>query len=243
MKKKILVTGGTSGIGFSFLKKNIKKNCQFYIIGRDFSNIDKNIVSKKDKQKVNKITFDFKNDLKKFDFKKIPKLDHLVLAAGIAKHNLIKDFNEKIFDEVLNINLIQTAKFLGLLIKNNKINNNASIVVISSISGYKMAFNFHYAYSISKAGLIAMVRSLANELGSKKIRVNAVAPGMVSTPLADKLNKDDYFTNLDKEKYLLSKRYARPSEIADVIDFLLSTKASFITGETIVVDGGFTLTK
>ena len=106
-----------------------------------------------------------------------------------------------------------------------------------------MAFNFHYAYSISKAGLIAMVRSLANELGSKKIRVNAVAPGMVSTPLADKLNKDDYFTNLDKEKYLLSKRYARPSEIADAIDFLLSTKASFITGETIVVDGGFTLTK
>ena len=66
---------------------------------------------------------------------------------------------------------------------------------------------------------------------------------MVSTPLANKLNKDEYFTNLDKGKYLLGKRYAKPSEIADVIDFLLSSKSSFITGQTIVVDGGFTLTK
>jgi 3-oxoacyl-[acyl-carrier protein] reductase len=78
-------------------------------------------------------------------------------------------------------------------------------VVVSSISGYKMAFNFHYAYSISKAGLIAMTKSLANELSAKMIRVNAVAPGMVSTPLADKLNQDNYFTKIDKAKYLLGK--------------------------------------
>ena len=134
---------------------------------------------------------------------------------------MIKEFDEKIFDDVLNINLLQTAKFLGFLVKNKKINNNASVVVVSSISGYKMAFNFHYAYSISKAGLVAMTRSLANELSTKMIRVNAVAPGMVSTPLADKLNQDNYFTKIDKAKYLLGKRYAKSSEISDVINFLL----------------------
>jgi 3-oxoacyl-[acyl-carrier protein] reductase len=187
------------------------------------------------------ISFDFNRSLKKFDFNKIRKLDYIVLSAGIHKPNLIKVFNEKIFDEVVAINLTQTAKFIALLTKKNKINNNASIVTVSSISGYKMAFNFSFAYSISKAGLIGMTKSLAVELSPKSIRVNAVAPGMVNTPMSDGVYVDDYFLKLDKEKYLLGKRYARTSEISDVINFLLFSKSSFITGQTIVIDGGFTL--
>ena len=170
-------------------------------------------------------------------------MDYVVLSAGVAKYNLIKDFNEKSFDEVVNINLIQTSKLMSYLVKNNKLNNHASIVVISSISGHKMAFNFNYAYSISKAGLKAMVESLACELGTKLIRVNSIAPGMVNTPLRKKLNQDDHFTKIDKSKYLLGKRYANTREITDVINFLLSDSSSFITGQTIIVDGGFTLTK
>jgi NAD(P)-dependent dehydrogenase (short-subunit alcohol dehydrogenase family) len=243
MKKKILITGATSGIGLSFFKKNLIKNFEFYLVGRNFVNVKKFLKNKKNKSKINLINFDFKNNLKNFNFKKIPKLDYVVLAAGIARHNLIKDFDEDSFDEVLSINLIQTAKFIALLVKNEKINNKASIVSVSSISGYKMAFNFHYAYSISKAGLIGMTKSLANELSSKLIRVNSVAPGMVNTPLAEGINNDDYFLKIDKEKYPLGKRYARTSEISDVINFLLFSKSSFITGQTIVIDGGFTLTK
>jgi len=243
VKKKILITGATSGIGLSFVKKNIHKNYEFYFIGRNFLEINKFIKINKIKNKIKLINFDFKNNLKNFNFKEIPKLDYIVLAAGISKLNLIKDFNEKFFDEIIHINLIQTAKFIALLVKNNKINNKASIVTISSISGLSMAFNFHYAYSISKAGLIAMTKSLALELSAKLIRVNAVAPGMVSTPLITNLNEDDHFTNIDKAKYPLGKRYAHPNEIADLINFLLSSKSSFITGQTVVIDGGFTLSK
>ena len=243
MIKKILITGATSGIGFNFFKKNLKKNFEFYLVGRDFKKLSEYISKKKIKKKIKLINFKFEKRIKNFNFEQIPKLDYVVLAAGITRPNLIKDFNEKYFDEVIHINLFQTAKFIATLVKLKKINNKASIVTVSSISGRKMAFNFHYAYSISKAGLEAMMMSLANELGNKLIRVNAVAPGMVDTPLLKNLLQDNYYTKIDKEKYLLGKRYAYASEVSDAITFLLSTKSSFITGQTIVIDGGFTLTK
>ena len=110
-----------------------------------------------------------------------------------------------------------------------------------------MAFNFNYSYSISKAGLKAMVETLACELGSKFIRVNSIAPGMVETPLRKKLNHDSFITDIDKSKYILGKKKKKKDintkEITDVINFLLSKNSSFITGQTIIVDGGFTLTK
>ena len=243
MKKRLLITGATSGIGLDFLKKNINKNYEFFLIGRNFSKIDSLIKNKKHKSKINIINFDLRNNLNKKNFKKIPKFDYVVLSAGIFKQNLIRDFNEKLFDEIIQVNLVQTAKLLGFLVKNNKLNSKASIAVVSSISGYKMAFNFHYAYSISKAGLIAMTKSLANELSVKLIRINSIAPGMVNTSFTKLFNDDKYLTRIDQEKYLLGKRYAKISEITNVIEFLLSSKSSFITGETIVVDGGFTLTR
>jgi len=243
MKKRLLITGATSGIGLDFLKKNINKNYEFFLIGRNFSKIDSLIKNKKYKSKIKIINFDLRNNLNKINFKKIPKFDYVVLSAGIFKQNLIRDFNEKLFDEIIQVNLVQTAKLLGFLVKNNKLNSKASIVVVSSISGYKMAFNFHYAYSISKAGLIAMTKSLANELSIKLIRINSIAPGMVNTSFTKLFNDDKYLTRIDQEKYLLGKRYAKISEISNVIEFLLSSKSSFITGETIVVDGGFTLTR
>ncbi len=241
--KNVLVTGATSGIGLNYVKKNLNKDYNFFLIGRNFTDLKNYIKNKKIKSKIKFINFDFKKKIGLFNFNKIPKLDYIVLSAGIAKYNLIKDFNENIFDEVININLIQTSKFVGFLVKKNKINEYASIVVISSISGCKMAFKLNYAYSISKAGLKAMVETLACELASKYIRVNSVAPGMVETPLNKKLSNDDYFTKIDKTKYLLGKRYAKVKEISDVINFLLSKNSSFITGQTIIVDGGFTLTK
>ena len=97
---------------------------------------------------------------------------------------------------------------MSYLVKNNKLNNHASIVIISSISGFKMAFNFNYSYSISKAGLKAMVETLACELGNKFININSIAPGMVNTPLRKKLNQDEFLKNRYVQIHF-PKRYAR----------------------------------
>ena len=110
MKKRLLITGATSGIGLDFLKKNINKNYEFFLIGRNFSKIDSLIKNKKHKSKINIINFDLRNNLNKINFKKIPKFDYVVLSAGIFKQNLIRDFNEKLFDEIIQVNLVQTAK-------------------------------------------------------------------------------------------------------------------------------------
>lgn len=104
--KNILVTGATSGIGLDFVKKNLGRNYNFFLVGRNFDELNKFIKKKNIKSKINIINFDFNKKLVFFNFKKIPKLDYIVLSAGVAKYNLIKDFDEKIFDEVVNINLI-----------------------------------------------------------------------------------------------------------------------------------------
>ena len=83
--KNVLVTGASSGIGFDFVKKNLNKDYNFFLIGRNFNNLKSYINNKKFKSKINIINFDFKKKISLFDFKKIPKLDYVVLSAGIAK--------------------------------------------------------------------------------------------------------------------------------------------------------------
>ncbi|MBP7088508.1 MAG: 3-oxoacyl-[acyl-carrier-protein] reductase [Candidatus Omnitrophica bacterium] len=165
---------------------------------------------------------------------KFSKIDILVNNAGITKDNLALRLSENDWDKVIEVNLrgaFLCSKFCAkYMIKQRE----GKIVNISSIIG--LVGNAGQAnYSASKAGLIGLTKSLAKELGSRNICVNAVAPGYIQTEMTDKLT--------DKVKEEMAKkipliRLGTPADVASAVLFLASNKADYITGQVLVVDGG-----
>jgi NAD(P)-dependent dehydrogenase (short-subunit alcohol dehydrogenase family) len=152
----------------------------------------------------------------------------LVNNAGIWEMDKVADMTYDVWDKTLEVNLTAPVILATTLGKSMK--PGSSIVNISSTDGLTGGYN-GLSYSASKAGLISITKSLGNTLGSKGVRVNAVAPGWVDTEMtADAPVETNNATPLG--------RNGKPEEIATVVEFLVSDKASYINGETVVVDGG-----
>ena len=158
----------------------------------------------------------------------------LVNNAGITRDGLMIRMKEEQFDDVIRINLkgaYNMMQLCGAMMMRAK---RGRIVNISSISG--MVGNFgQINYCAAKAGLIGMTKTAAKELGSRGITVNAVAPGFIDTDMTSKLSEE---LKENAKKQIALGRFGKPEEIAGVVSFLVSDNASFITGQTIVADGG-----
>ncbi len=165
---------------------------------------------------------------------KFGKIDVLVNNAGITKDMLIMRMKKEDFEDVININLIGTFNVTKNVIpymmkqRRGKIINLSSVVGISGNAGQTN-------YSASKAGIIGFTKSLANELGSRTILVNAVAPGIIETDMTNIL-KDEVKEEISKNIPL--KRTGTVNDVANVIKFLASDDSSYITGQVINIDGG-----
>lgn len=230
----LLITGGTSGIGLNYLKKYLDNYENIFVLGRNDSNI-KSIG-------VNFISYDFLSDYTNFDFvQSLPKLDKLVFSAGFVSNNPLMKYDSNNTNSVVNVNLLSQLNLFGKLYSAKKLNNNASVVFISSLLGCEIGMFAGSAYAASKAGLSGAVKVLAIEAARKGIRVNSIAPGMVESPLTNNLNIGHDLLNQDRAKYPLGKKYLSEEEVSDVVNFLLSDSASAITGQNLVVDRGFTL--
>lgn len=239
--KNVIVTGGASGIGLATAKKLSLDN---HVIIADVKDIDTNFINQNFDNPENvsffKCDISKKNDIlsiRQYVLDEFKKLDYLVCDAGIMPLPCeIDNITDEIMDRTIDVNLKGTFRclnILGNLIKETS--GKGSIVTLSSVDGI-IGEPYGVIYSTTKAGIISLTKSFARYFKGD-IRVNCVAPGLIDTPLTDSTGEDPSWTT----DVSIIKRVGRPEEIADSINFLLSDQASYITGQILTVDGGFTL--
>ena len=240
-RKTVIVTGGSRGIGkyislafamagynvvinYNKSKESAEQLCEeVKKHGVDSLAVKADVSSFEESQKL------VENAIEHFK-----KIDVLVNNSGIVKDNLILRMKEEDFDSVIEVNLKGTWNMCrhisGHLLKNRegKIINITSVVALIGNPGQSN-------YVASKAGIIGLTKTLAKEMGSRNITVNAVAPGFIETEMTNELPSEVQDTYL---KQIPLKRFGKASEVADLCVFLASSKADYITGQTISVNGG-----
>lgn len=166
---------------------------------------------------------------------KLGGIDILVNNAGIHKKTLFLEMSEEEWDETLNINLKGVFNCCKAVIRHMIKKRSGKIVNIASIGGIMGSYG-HVHYAAAKAGVIAFTRSLALELGRYRINVNAVAPVLIRTKMTEEMiaKKGEMLL-----KNIAMRRFGKPQNVAELVAFLVSDSASYITGQTIVIGGGF----
>ncbi|GAA5154054.1 SDR family oxidoreductase [Amycolatopsis dongchuanensis] len=165
-------------------------------------------------------------------------LDVLVLTAATNVRKRILDYAPEEFDRVVALNLKATFTVLRAFGRRMVERGSGSIVVFSSVRGFVVEPG-QSVYAATKAGAIQLVKTAAAEFGEAGVRVNAIAPGVVETPLTDQIKADPGWYHAYAAKGALG-RWAKPSELAGAVVFLASDAATYVTGSTLMVDGGWT---
>ncbi len=232
--KKVLVTGASRGIGHAIAFRLLSEG--YEIVGTSTS---KEGADKLSKQGIEGYVLNL-NNLKEVEASwsiisnDHPDIDILINNAGFTKDNLVLRMSEEEWSDVINVHLNSIFRLSKKVIKPMLKKRWGRIINISSASaalGNKGQAN----YAAAKAGIEAFSRSLARELGSRGITVNAVAPGFITTDMTEKNNGVDESTLVNQ---IPLGRFGKPSEVAHLISFLCSEEASYITGQTIHINGG-----
>jgi len=239
-----IITGASRGIGAAIAKELAKRGLTVII---NYNANEERAVSlcesiRKDQGKC---------EVKKFDValseqvdaafsqivEKYQSIDYLINNAGIVSDNLIIKMKDEEFDKVVKTNLYGTFNCCRIAAKYMLKQKFGVILNITSIIGI-MGNAGQSNYAASKAGIIGLTKSLAKELGSRNIRVNAIAPGFIETDMTDKLNIIQRKMLVDR---IALKRLGSPQDVANLAAFLLSEEASYITGEVIAINGGLSI--
>ena len=236
-EKNIIVTGASGGIGNSIIKILSEAGANILASG---TRIEKLNVLKKNFEKIKILKFDISQQDKIEEFienstKELGgSLDCVVNNAGITQDNLAIRMSLEEWQKVIDINLTSTFLMSKFAIKKMLKNKSGKIVNITSVVGH--TGNLGQAnYTASKAGIIAMSKSLAIEYAKKNINVNCISPGFIKTAMTEKI--DEKFKEIIISK-IPSARLGEPDDIANAVVFLSSDKSSYINGETIHVNGG-----
>ena len=236
-KKNVIVTGASGGIGNAIIKKLSKAGANILASG---TRIEKLEELKKNFENIKILKFDISESDKIEEFIENAtnelggSLDGIVNNAGITKDNLAIRMSLDEWQKVININLTSTFLMSKFAIKKMLKNKSGKIVNITSVVGH--TGNLGQAnYTASKAGIVAMSKSLAIEYAKKNININCISPGFIQTAMTDKI--DDKFKEVIISK-IPSARLGEPDDIANAVLFLSSDQSNYINGETLHVNGG-----
>ena len=240
--KTVLITGASRGIGAAIAKK---LNTSYNLILTYKENKDKALNLLEDLRKENPNVIAVKCDVKNedeinslFDLaeKNFSHVDILINNAGISYFGLIQDMTLSDWNEILRTNLSSIFLTSKRAIPNMVCQKSGVIINISSIWG-SLGASLEVAYSATKGGVNSFTKALSKELLPSNIRVNAISPGIVDTDMTKfDLSEDD---KKSLKEDLIEKRFAKSEEIANLVEFLISEKGSYITGSIFDINGGF----
>ncbi|MEO0139312.1 MAG: SDR family NAD(P)-dependent oxidoreductase [candidate division WOR-3 bacterium] len=228
--KVAIITGATSGIGLATARVLKREGWNLSLVGRNTEKIQlefpEDLIIKAD-------VSDYKSaeEIVNKTVERFGRLDALINNAGQTLDKPLIRLSPEELENIFRVNLFSAFMLTKSALKYLK---GGVVVNVSSVVGI-VGNAWQTSYAATKAGLIAFTKSLAKEMGSRNIRVVAVAPGYIETPMTEGLPDEV------KKKYLESialKRFGKPEEVAEVIAFLVSDRASYISGQVIVVDGG-----
>ena len=236
-KNNIIVTGATGGIGNSIIKKLYDTGANILATGTKDEKLEE---LKKKFQNIQTLRFDIsqienlENFIEDATKKLGGKLDCVINNAGITQDNLAIRMSIEEWKKVIDINLTSTFLISKFAIKKMLKNKRGKIINITSVVGHTGNLG-QTNYTASKAGIVAMSKSLAIEYAKKNININCISPGFIKTAMTDKI--DDKFKEAIISK-IPSGRLGEPEDVANAVVFLASQQSNYINGETLHVNGG-----
>jgi 3-oxoacyl-[acyl-carrier protein] reductase len=239
--KVVLITGASRGIGRSIAQEFAKNGAN--VAFTYLSSVEKGQALEKELSEYGTQIKGYRSDASLYNeaeelvnsvIADFGKIDVLINNAGITKDTLLMRMSEEQWDDVLRINLKSVFNLTKACTKPMMKAKSGSIINITSVVGL-MGNAGQANYSASKAGMIGFTKSIAKELGSRNIRTNAIAPGFIETEMTEELNEDQLKAWLAN---IPLKRAGKGNDIANACMFLASDMSAYITGQTIVVDGG-----
>lgn len=237
--KVILITGSSRGMGGAAARLAVERGAKVILHGKTETEALKSLAKSLNAEYIACDVADKKAVSKAVDevLKKVGRVDALINSAGFVKVVPFIETDDEHWIESYKINVLGTVHFIQAVLPYMQKAKKGRIVNVASIRGHaNMASNRGMAYSASKAAIVSLTASLAKEY-APEIAVNAISPGFTMTDMSKTWNE----TVWNQVKTSLLRRAAEPEEIAEVMLFLASDQASFITGQTIIVDGGYGL--